>query len=71
MHTRFKQFSENLLLACDPWKYGEYLCIFPSKIGTMYALKWKLGTTCITSQQDCQDMAYAEKLLGIKITHLK
>jgi len=37
----------------------------------MYALKWKLGTTCITSQQDCQDMAYAEKLLGIKITHLK
>jgi hypothetical protein len=43
MHTRFKQFSENLRLTHDPQKYDEYLCIFPSKIGTIYALKWKLG----------------------------
>lgn len=71
MHTRFKQYSENLWLTHDPWKYSEYLCIFPSKIGIIYALKWKLGT-CITFQQDCQDMAYTEKLLGIKKkTHFK
>jgi len=43
------QFSENLWLTHDPWKYGEYLCIFPSKIGIIYALKWKLGTPCNTS----------------------
>jgi len=71
MHTRFKQFSENLWLTRDPWKYGEYLRILPSKTRNKYALKWKLGTLCITSQQDRQDMAYAEKLLGIKKTNFK
>lgn len=66
MRTRFKPFSENLQLTHDSWKYGEYLCIFPSKTGTIYAMKLKLGTPCITPPQDCQDMAYTEKLLGIK-----
>ena len=44
---------------------------FPSNTGTICALKWKLGSPCITSQQGCQDMAYTEKFLGIKKTHLK
>jgi hypothetical protein len=63
MHTRLKPFSVRKFVVnrCDPWKYGEYLCIFPAKIHPIYALKWKLGTLCITSKQDCRDMAYTKR----------
>jgi hypothetical protein len=68
MHTRFKWFSENLQLTHVIPGSGEYLCIFPQKL----ALKLKLRTPCITSQQECKDMANTEKLLEIKkTTHLK
>jgi len=64
MCPRIKQFSENLWLTRYPWKYGEY-AFFPQNVAPYNALKWKMGAPCITSQQDCQDVAYAEKLLGI------
>jgi hypothetical protein len=52
--TRLKPLSIRKFVVnrCGPWKYGEYLCIFPSKIFPIYALKWKVGNPGITSKHD-------------------